>query len=108
MAWEQRARGGRYYTRSQRQGGHVVRVYVGGGERGEQAAVADAIARERREAERAKHTRERRQHDTVEAQLTAWYAAVDAQVRAALTAAGYHQHKRGEWRKRRGSIAHQQ
>lgn len=106
MAWETRRRGGRYFTRSQRQGGHVVRVYVGGGERGEYAAAVDAIARERREAERVEHTRERRRLGTVDAQLTAWYAAVDAQVRAALTAAGYHQHKRGEWRKRRGSTAH--
>jgi hypothetical protein len=86
----------------------VVRVYVGGGERGEQAAVADAIARERREAEQAEHTRERRRLDTAEAQLTAWYAAVDAQVRQVLTAAGYHQHKRGEWRRRRGSTTHLQ
>ena len=99
MGWETRQRGGRYYTRSQRQGGHVVCVYVGGGERGEQAAAADALARERREAERAAHTRERLQHDTVEAQLAAWYAAVDTQIHAALTAAGYHQHKRGEWRR---------
>lgn len=108
MAWETRQRGGRYYTRSQRQGGQVVRVYVGGGERGEQAAVADAIARERREAERAEHTRERRRLDTAEAQLTAWYSAVDAHLHQALTAAGYHQHKRGEGRQRRGSSTHQQ
>ncbi len=108
MAWETRQRGGRYYTRSQRQGGQVVRVYVGGGERGEQAAAADAIARERRAAERAEHRQERRQRDMAEAQLMSWYAAVDTQLRQALTAAGYHQHKRGEWRQRRGSIAHQQ
>jgi len=108
MAWETRQRGGRYYTRSQRQGGQVVRVYVGGGERGEYAAVADAIAREQREAERAEHTQERRQRDPAEAQLTAWYAVVDAHLHQALTAAGYHHHKRGEWRRRRGSSTHQQ
>ena len=108
MGWETRQRGGSYYTRSRRVNGRVVREYIGGGERGEQAAAADALARERREAERAEHTRERRQRDTAETQLTAWYAAVDAQVCAALTAAGYHQHKRGEWRQRRGSSTHQQ
>jgi hypothetical protein len=106
MGWETRQRGGSYYTRSRRVNGRVVREYIGGGERGEYAAAADAIARERREAERADHTRERRQRDTVEAQLMSWYAAVDAHLHQALTAAGYRQHKRGEWRRRRGSTAH--
>jgi len=103
---ETRQRGGSYYTRSRRVNGRVVREYIGGGERGEQAAAADAIARERREAERAEHTREVRQRDTAQAQLMSWYAAVDAHLHRALTVAGYHQHKRGEWRRRRGSTAH--
>ncbi len=48
MAWEK----GRYYTRSRKVNGRVVREYVGGGELGVLAAQLDAIERERREYER--------------------------------------------------------
>jgi len=46
MGWEK----GRYYTRSRKVNGRVVREYVGGGEVGALAAEFDAIERKRRES----------------------------------------------------------
>ena len=102
MGWETRQHGGRYYTRSRRRDGRIVREYVGAGAAGERAAASDALARDQRERELAERLRTHRRHDQADAALAAWSTAVDAQMRAALEAAGYHQHKRGEWRRKRG------
>jgi len=40
--------------------------------------------------------------DVLDADIEALIESTDLLARAALVAAGYHQHKRGEWRKRRG------
>jgi hypothetical protein len=48
MGWER----GRYYTRSRREGGRVVREYVGAGPAAALISQFDAIERVRREGER--------------------------------------------------------
>jgi hypothetical protein len=94
---------GRYYTRSRKVNGRVFREYVGTGEAAEQAARLDAIQREEREAERAARQAHKAEVAAVEAEITALSEAVDLAARAALLAAGYHQHKGGGWRKKRGN-----
>jgi hypothetical protein len=96
MAWE---RG--YYYRSHKEGGRVIREYVGRGRVAELAAQLDAIERERREDERAALRAERAELSDLDAVLEQVCQEVELLARAALVAAGFRQHKRGEWRKRR-------
>jgi hypothetical protein len=99
--WERRERGGTYYTRSRKEGGKVVREYVGGGLLGELAARMDAEERRRREEEKATHREERERLDALVAPVEELCEAAEVIARAALVASGYHRHNRGEWRKRR-------
>jgi hypothetical protein len=100
--WERRKRGGLYYTRSRKVDGRVVREYVGGGVLGEIAARMDADERRLREVEAALWIKEREGMETLDGLTEELYEAVEVLAQAALVAAGYRQHKRGEWRKRRG------
>jgi hypothetical protein len=105
MGWETRERGGRYYTRSCRIAGSVTREYVGAGEAGKLAEELDAVERQ----ERAQAARERaeieRQQLEVETESDNRFRALaritDLLYRCNLILAGYHQHNRGEWRKRK-------
>ncbi|MDY3560235.1 hypothetical protein R5W23_001461 [Gemmata sp. JC673] len=99
MGWD---KGGLYYTRSRRVGGRVVREYVGGGPVGELAAQLDALERDRRKGERADAHAERERLAGLDAPLDELNTRADELVWAALVAAGFHQHKRGAWRKKRG------
>jgi hypothetical protein len=101
MAWERRSRGSAYYTRSRRVGGRVVREYLGGGLIGTVAAAADA-------EQRAVRFQQARAWVTLRSQLRAaedvtdqFCAAAETLTRGAIMLSGYHQHHRGEWRKRR-------
>ena len=98
MAWETRERGGRYYTRSRRKDGRVVREYLGGGLVGELASETDRIRRERREIN---DLCRRRELERLEAPVEELSEAAEILLRAHLIAAGYHRRK-GEWRRARG------
>lgn len=99
--WERRERGSLYYTRSRKEGGRVVREYVGGGVLGELAARMDAEERQRREEDAAAWREEREHLEGLAGLLDAFYEDVETVTRAALIAAGFRRHKRGEWRKSR-------
>lgn len=101
MGWETRKHGGRYYTRSRKVGGRVVREYVGGGVLGELAAQTDELERAQRQAEAARWQHECAQVAECDALMHDYCRQVDALMRAELRAAGYHQHDRGEWRRKR-------
>src|SRR5215471_17136347 len=99
MAWNL----GRYYTRSRKINGRVVREYVGGGEVARLVALQDMIEREKREAERAAQRMERAELEALDARVKEMDRTADQLARAALVVAGFRQHHRGEWRKKRGN-----
>ena len=100
MGWETRANGGRYYTRSRRIDGRVVREYVGCGRKGELAAMADAQRRATRKADRATIRAEQERVRAIDAALMDLHRTVDQLTRGALLAAGFERYKR-QWRMRR-------
>lgn len=102
MALETRNGRGTYYTRSRRVGGRVVREYLGSGYAAVLMAQYDEMQRDRREWETAQWQHERERLDKLEAMLDNYYQAVERTLRNELQAAGYHQHHRGEWRRKRG------
>jgi hypothetical protein len=97
MGWDK----GRYYTRSKKVNGRVVRQYVGTGRAAELAAQVDALVRQQRHDERLAFLAEKADIDDLDADLAILAERTDLLTRAALLAAGFRQHKRGEWRKRR-------
>ena len=99
--WEKRERGGLYYTRSRKVDGRVVREYVGGGALGELAALMDAQERQRREEEAAAWREEQERLEELAGLVDEFREAVETVARATLLAAGFRQHNRGEWRRRR-------
>ncbi|MGZ6321724.1 MAG: hypothetical protein ACXWQR_20780 [Ktedonobacterales bacterium] len=103
MAWETRKRGGLYYTRSRRINGRVVREYIGGGIDGALIAKLDAMERDKRVNDAHLWRRERTRLEATDKALADYCQQVNAEVCQALIAAGYHQHKRGEWRRTRGN-----
>lgn len=104
MAWETRQRGSRYYTRSHRIRGRVTREYFGAGEQGEQAAWQDRLRRDAQAEEKMRACQQRERSAQAEKVLAVYCQQVETRLREALAAAGYHQHDRGEWRRRRGIV----
>jgi hypothetical protein len=103
MAWETRKGKGRYYTRSRRIDGRIVREYLGKDEMAHISALIDEEARLERQEERQCLRIEREATDAVDDLLRQMFNEVDLTVRLSLEATGYHRHKRSEWRKRRDS-----
>ena len=97
MGWER----GRYYTRSKRVKGRVVREYIGMGHLAALVSQMDALERQKRQVERDAQRAERAEVEALDAPLDELNDLADLLARAALVAAGYRQHNRGEWRKQR-------
>lgn len=101
MGWETRRGQGRYYTRSRKVNGRIIREYVGTGLVAELAAQQDAEAQAEKLAERERLQREAARWASAGAPLKDLSQLLDGLTAATLIAAGYHRHHRGAWRKRR-------
>ena len=101
MGWETRQRGGRYYTRSRKVNGRVVREYVGTGQLAELAAMLDAEERRERAAAREQARQMEGRDAPAVAALAELGRVLDGLAAAFLIGAGYRRHHRGEWRRRR-------
>jgi hypothetical protein len=91
-----------YLYRSVRRGGRVTSEYVAGGESAVLIAALETIDHDKRDYQRWHERQERREIIEVERVLDDLAGRSAALARAVLEAAGYHQHARGTWRKRRG------
>jgi alpha-L-fucosidase len=94
-----------YYYQSKRIGRRVVKEYYGNNSYAQLLARTDSMLQPAEAEERATARRqlesEQAAIDAATAPLLAFDEAVTALVSATLEAAGYRQHKRGEWRKQR-------
>ena len=100
MSWESRKNGGRYYTRSRRVNGSIVREYVGTGPLAEISAELDEFERECRAEQREADRLIREQQTELDLQSKSYADLVDMIARISLVAGGCYQHNRGTWRKR--------
>jgi hypothetical protein len=101
MAWERRERGQPYYYRSRREGGRVVKDYVGAGEVAEIVAHVEESVRRRREEEAARWQEELTCLTVLASPVAELCGTAEILARACLVSAGFRRHK-GEWRRRRG------
>ena len=99
MGWEVR-RGRKYYYRSRRVDGRVVKEYFGSGAAAEEAARIDATAAAEKRRQRERLHEFITELAEINRRLDAQDVIVDAAVEAYMTAGGYHK-CRGEWRKKR-------
>jgi hypothetical protein len=97
MGWER----GRYYTRSVRRGGKVIREYFGVGDVAVLIAKLDTLERRQRVAARQAQQQIRMQLKALDSVVAEVWNGIEIVARAALVAAGYRQHQRGEWRRKR-------
>ncbi len=105
MAIETRPRGGLYYYRARKEGGQTVKEYAGAGH----------LAAARQSIDEQLRAQARREANARRAALAAFAAEedlladlcrrIEALTSASLLGAGYRQHHRGEWRRRRGDHA---
>ena len=108
MAWERRGPGGnRYYYRCRWIHGRNVKTYMGRGRLALVAAQEDEAQRAGRLAQQYAAEIEKALEKPVRELVTELDGLVNVAIYSALTAAGYHRHERGRWRKQRRGKANQ-
>jgi hypothetical protein len=96
--------GHRYYLRSKRVAGRVVHENCGDGKFAHLMAYLDTQDRIEREEQREQDRLDREEAlalDEADAPVDELVRRAIAEAEAAIEAAGYHKHKRGDWRRRR-------
>jgi len=93
--------------RSVRRGGRVTTEYQASGEVALLIAAMEQIERDERDFERRRGQEEWKRFDDLERALDDLAEQARALARDALQRVGYHQHKRGEWRRRRAGRHHE-
>jgi hypothetical protein len=91
-----------YYYTSERVGRTVVKRYRGSGPLAQAAATLDALARAERKAQFPEDKDRVNRLVRRLAKHREWLSRVSGIVGDALTSYGWHQHHRGEWRRKRG------
>jgi hypothetical protein len=107
MSWETRG-SNRYFTRTRRQNGRVIREYVGTGQLAEIAAYQDHMLLV---AQRERSSQDRTRLDEIKAakaSLKTVRKQVWSQFLMAMSDFGFHLHARSTWRKRRRRHSNQQ
>jgi hypothetical protein len=101
MAWVTRQGNRRYYYRSKKIAGRIIHTYCGTGHRAELAAAEDTERRTQRQALQEARRADRACWQAALTPFREFDDLVDQLSRASLLADGYHQHARGNWRRRR-------
>lgn len=99
MGWEQRS-GRFYFYEKRREGRRVVSRYVGGGVLAFMVEEMMAESRQERQRQQQAQKEIRDEQKQIDRELAGAESTLAGIVRAALRAAGFHQHK-GQWRKKR-------
>jgi hypothetical protein len=101
MGWEWRGRNRYFYSRHNN-GSTVKKLYIGRGARAEEIAQQRAVLRAMQEDQRNCLKAIQKSYGVVASLLSDFSRETEALTKLALNAAGYQQHNRGEWRRRRG------
>jgi hypothetical protein len=101
MGWDRSRWGHHYFATTHRVGGRFARRYWGCGPVGELASTFYALRRVEREQNKRRERDERERLRETLVPLVELSEAATLLIRASLLAAGFHQHARGEWRRRR-------
>jgi hypothetical protein len=101
MGWERRRGNRYYYYRCEWRGGRCIKRYIGRGRAAEIAAREDRQKQAARAARRYAAEIERALEKPASDSLVELDGVVTVAIHSALTAAGYHRHQRGKWRKKR-------
>ena len=100
MAWENRGSTQEYYYQSRRINGHVRKIYIGSGVGAQKAYVMD----QQRQAQRAQEHVFWKKIEALNTQTETLRDTTRTLIKAHLLTHGFHQHKRGDWRKRHTHI----